>query len=112
MGEGVDRPWHAECYNAYGHIDAGDEKTMTAIRRHAVVEQDGEVTLRGLPYKKGDALDVVLNRGRRSSRRPLRALDLAESSVAGMWQDYEPCADAPDLARELRERASRTGDRR
>lgn len=82
---------------------------MDAVRKHAVVEQDGEVRVGGLPYKKGDHVEVILLKERPPVKHGLTAGDLLCSPLAGMWADRMDIADSSQYARELRRQAETRG---
>ena len=81
---------------------------MAAVRVERVVETDGEVTIKGLPCKKGQRVDVVVFVGPERKRRGT-ARQLLKSGLVGLWKDRADIADSPIFARELRERAQRRG---
>jgi 2-hydroxychromene-2-carboxylate isomerase len=84
---------------------------VSAVRKIAVVEEDGEITVRGLPFRKGDRVRVsVLKEGRRTRSRGMTAGDFLKSSLIGMWADREDIGDSSEFARSLRERAQRRED--
>lgn len=77
---------------------------MAAVRRSAVVEEDGQVTLRELPFRKGDRVQVtLLKAGRVSGRRASTAAQFLESPLIGMWADRTDIPDSSVFARGLRE---------
>ena len=85
---------------------------MDAIRKRAVVREDGKVTIRGLPYRKGDRVEViVLKPGPAGKGSGMTAHDLLDSGLVGMWADRKDIADSSQFARRLRERAEAREDR-
>ena len=84
---------------------------MEAVRRHAVVDKDGQVRIDGLPYRKGDKVEVILLKEKRGARRRgMTARELVNSPLVGIWADREDMADSSEFARRLRERAERRQD--
>ena len=77
---------------------------MEAVRKHAMVEEDGRVTIGGLPYKKGDRVEVIVMKER---KRGMTVRQLLQSPVVGMWEDRNDIADSSEFARELRRKAER-----
>ncbi|OFX14579.1 MAG: hypothetical protein A2Z18_11330 [Armatimonadetes bacterium RBG_16_58_9] len=85
---------------------------MDAVRKHAVVTEDGKVTIRGLPYRKGDRVEVILLKQVRAEKKDkMTARKLLESGLVGIWADRGDIGDSSNYARELRERAQTREDR-
>lgn len=85
---------------------------MEAVRCHAVLEKEGEITLTGLPYHVGQGLEVIVlpDVAERRPGKGLTARELLESGLVGMWKDRADIADTGQFARTLREQAwDRTG---
>ena len=82
---------------------------MEAIRRHKVVEKDGEILVTGLPYKKGQSVEMILlSESSAGPGRPyLTARQLLHSGLVGIWEDREDSRDSAAYARQLREQAQR-----
>ena len=84
---------------------------MEAIRLHKTIEKDGEIMVTGLPYRKGQRIEMILLP--ESSVRPtkpyLTASQLLHSELIGLWKDREDIEDSADYARQLREQAQRRG---
>jgi hypothetical protein len=81
---------------------------MDAIRLQTVVAKDGEIALTGLPYRKGDTVEMILlGQTTSTSRRLPTARQLRQSSLIGLWKDRTELTDSADFARQLREQAQR-----
>ena len=82
---------------------------MTPVHLHKVLEKDGEIVLKGLPFEKGQHVDLVVFPGGRSKsgKRYPKLKDLIECGLIGMWEDREDIKDSVVFARQLRERAQR-----
>jgi len=82
---------------------------MVARKIHQLVEQDGEITVRGLPCKRGQQVEmiVLLDSGTEAGRRLPTARDFLRSGLVGMWADRTDIQDSADFARSLRERSLR-----
>jgi hypothetical protein len=82
---------------------------MEAIRIHKVVEKDGEITMTGLPFKKGQRVEMILMPEVASTpQRPkLTTRQLRRSVLIGLWKDRTDIQDSALYARQLRERAQR-----
>jgi hypothetical protein len=80
---------------------------MEAIRIHKIVEKDGEILVTGLPYKKGQSIEVILlpESSTKSLKKHLTAKELLNSGLIGLWKDREDIKDSADYARQLREKA-------
>lgn len=83
---------------------------MEAIRLDKVLDKDGEIFLKGLPYKKGQRLELILLLSEETSRPSLTqitARKLLGSKLIGLWKDREDIGDSSRYARNLREQAQR-----
>jgi len=84
---------------------------MEAIRLQATIEKDGEIVMTGLPYKKGQRVEMILLSetpiGLR--RTTLTARRLLQSGFIGLWKDRQDIRDSTVYARVLREAAQRRG---
>jgi len=81
---------------------------MDAVRLEQMVAEDGQLTIIGLPFKKGAMVEViVLPQAERSSRRRSRLTvgQLRRSNLIGLWEDRDDIEDSAVYARRLRERA-------
>lgn len=80
---------------------------MEAIRIHKMVEKDGEILVTGLPYKKGQSIEVILlpESSTKFLKKHLTAKELLNSGLIGLWKDREDIKDSADYARQLREKA-------
>lgn len=85
---------------------------MDAVTKHTVITEDGKVTVGGLPYRRGDRVQViVVKQGGLGRGRETTARDLLESGLVGIWADREDITDSSEFARQLREKAQTRGDR-
>jgi hypothetical protein len=82
---------------------------MQAIRLEKTVEVDGQINLTGLPYQKGDRVELILLSAPPVDDGPprLTARGLLESKLVGLWSDRDDLTDSPEFARQLREQAQR-----
>lgn len=82
---------------------------MEALRVKTTIEKDGEISLTGLPYTKGDEVEMILlvQPTRRIKRRPLTARALRRAGVVGLWKNRTDLPDSAAYARQLREQAQR-----
>lgn len=79
---------------------------MEALRISKVVEKDGEIRVTGLPYHRGENVEMIFMTDRKNARaakRPLRASDLRKSSLVGVWRDRADIGDVGTFSRKLRE---------
>ncbi len=85
---------------------------MDAIRVQQVVTKDGEVLVTGLPYKKGQFVEIILlpEPLKLFSRVGLTVCRLRQSGLIGLWKDREDIQDSAVYARQLREQAQRRGE--
>jgi len=80
---------------------------MEAIRVQQVVAKDGEVLVRGIPYKKGQVVEIILwPQPVQTTPRPrLTVGQLRQSGLIGLWKDRDDVQDSAAFARRLRGRA-------
>jgi hypothetical protein len=71
--------------------------------------RDGEILITGLPYKRGQTVEVVifLPPPMPLSRTRLTVGQLRRSGVIGLWEDREDIGDSSVYARQLREQLKR-----
>ena len=92
------------------HLDM--EREMEAIRVQQVIAEDGKVLITGLPYKKGQCMEIVLlpQPLKTVLRSRLTVRQLRESGLIGLWKDRDDIGDSVAYARRLREQAQQRGD--
>jgi hypothetical protein len=82
---------------------------MNVIRLHRILEQDGQLLLTGLPYHKGQVIELIVLGDEPSqedvSPAHLTAADLLKSPLPGLWKDRSDITNSSDYARQLREQA-------
>jgi len=80
---------------------------MEAIRLQKAVEKDGEIVLTGLPYKKGQFVEMILlsDASTTPNRPRLTARQLLQSDLVGLWENRSDIEDSLAYARQLREQA-------
>lgn len=82
--------------------------TMDSINLDAVLNKDGEISINGLPFKKGDRVKMTIRKEVATKKRiPLTGKRLLESGLVGMWEDRTDIGDSVEFARKLRENAQR-----
>jgi hypothetical protein len=77
-----------------------------------VMTKDGELVVKGLPYKKGQTVQViVLAQSVADPAQPrLTVGRMRKSGLIGMWRDRTDIGDSSTFARQLREQAQQRGD--
>ena len=85
---------------------------MEAVQIQQVMTKDGEILITGLPYKRGQAVEVIvfLPQTAPQPRARLTVGRLRKSGLIGLWQDRDDIGDSSAYARQLRERAQERGD--
>lgn len=85
---------------------------MEAVQVHQVIAKDGEIRITGLPYKKGQAVEVIVLFPSAASRPRARLTvgRLRKSGLIGLWQDRDDIGDSSVYARQLREEAQDRGE--
>ena len=87
---------------------------MKAIRIEKTLKKDGELVLSGLPFRKGEKVEVIVwaKSSEKPERRGITAADLLNSGLVGLWADRDDIGDSSQFARKLREKAQRRGTQR
>jgi len=85
---------------------------MEAVQVQQVMARDGEVLITGLPYKRGQAVEIIvfLQPAPPLPRARLTVGRLRRSGLIGLWQDRDDVGDSSVYARRLREQAQQRGD--
>ena len=85
---------------------------MEAVQVQQVIARDGEVLITGLPYKRGQAVEIIvfLRPAPPLPRARLTVGRLRRSGLIGLWQDRDDVGDSSVYARRLREQAQQRGD--
>ncbi len=85
---------------------------MEAVRVQQVVVKDGEVLVRGIPYKKGQLLDIIVlsHPPPTMPRSRLTVRQLRQSGLIGLGTEREDIQDSAAYARHLREQSQKRGD--
>lgn len=85
---------------------------MEAVRLQQFVENDGEVIVKGLPYKKGQAVEVILfpQSIEAGKEAHFTVGDLKKSGILGLWRDRVDIVNSSEYARHLREHAQKRRD--
>jgi len=80
---------------------------MEAIRIQQVIAEDGRVSITGLPYKKGQFVEIILlpQPLKTVSRSRLTVRQLRQSGLIGLWKDRDNIGDSAAYVRQLREQA-------
>lgn len=84
---------------------------MEAVQVKQVLTKDGEMLLTGLPYKKGQSVEVILlaQTEAPAQRKSLTVGELRRSGLLGMWRERTDISDSAIYARELRQQAEKRG---
>ena len=87
---------------------------MEAVQVQQVMARDGEILITGLPYKRGQAVEVIifLPPATPQPHARLTVGRLRKSGLIGLWQDRDDIGDSSVYARQLREQAQERGDLR
>jgi hypothetical protein len=85
---------------------------MEAVQVQQVMARDGEILITGLPYKRGQAVEVIIFLPPATSqpRARLTVGRLRKSGLIGLWQDRDDIGDSSAYARRLREQAQERGE--
>lgn len=81
---------------------------MEAIRVNEIIAKDGEIAIKGLPYKKGQYVEIIVfQKGIDIDRPSLTVKQFRQAGLIGMWKDRDDIVDSSVYARQLREQAQR-----
>ncbi len=71
-------------------------KIMEVIRLHKIVEKDGEISVTGLPFKKGQSVEMILlpESSDISAQHYITARQMLHSKLIGIWEDREDVEDS------------------
>jgi hypothetical protein len=78
---------------------------MEAIHLQKALKKDGEILVTGLPYKKGDQVEMILLFNRSAKKPKLTARTIIESELIGLWKNRKNRIDSPLFARQLRDQS-------
>jgi hypothetical protein len=78
---------------------------VDTIRLHRILEKDGEIFVKGLPFKKGQHVEMFIEPSDTSKRPYMTARQLLQSNLVGLWQEREDVGDDSTFSRELRSQA-------
>jgi len=79
---------------------------MEALVIEQVLERDGSIEMTGLPYKKGQSVEIIfLTRSNKKKRPQLTFGQFRKAGLIGLWKDREDIQDSSVYARKLREQA-------
>ncbi|MCX6375855.1 MAG: hypothetical protein NTU88_07470, partial [Armatimonadetes bacterium] len=84
-----------------------------AIRIEKTLVKDGEIVLKGLPFRKGQTVELIVLSGpsEESEPRGITASELLNSGLVGIWADRDDIGDSSEFARKLRARVEKRGSR-
>jgi hypothetical protein len=80
---------------------------MEAIRVEKVIEKDGEIIMKGLPFKKGQHVELIFLTEPKdiSGKGHITSSRLKSSGFIGLWKGRNDIIDSTAYARQLREQA-------
>lgn len=74
---------------------------MEAVQLKQTLDKDGEVVLTGLPFVKGQAVEITVQ-PQSEKRETLTVGKFRESGLIGMWKDRDDIVDSTEYSRKLR----------
>jgi len=83
---------------------------MQAVRIEQMVSEDGRLTISGLPYKRGERVEIIVLPHVEKSESPQPALTVGKlraSGLVGLWEGRNDIEDSAVYARRLRQEAQR-----
>ena len=84
---------------------------MKSIRLHKIVKKDGEIYVNGLPFKKGERIELIVqSESSAKKEKPYMTVkQLLNSGLVGLWKDRKDIKDGATFALKLREQAQNRG---
>jgi len=88
-------------------------KLTDAVHLYRIMEKDGEIYLKGLPYKKGEPVEMIVMRKSRKIHKKisLTSRRLLDSGIIGLWSDRKDVKNSVKFADKLRKKAQKRGNR-
>lgn len=85
---------------------------MEAIRVQQTIVKDGEILIEGVPYHKGQVVEIIVlsQPVTTKPRSRLTVGQIRQSGLIGLWKDRDDIQDSVAYARTLREQAQNRGD--
>lgn len=82
---------------------------MEAVRVEQIVAKDGEVLVKGIPWKKGQAVEIIVLSQTLKTESPSRLTvrQFRQSGLIGLWKDRNDIRDSAAYARQLRQRGQK-----
>ena len=74
---------------------------MEAVQFKQILDKDGEVVLTGLPFVKGQAVEITVQ-PQSEKRETLTVGKFLESGIIGMWEYRDDIGDSTEYSRKLR----------
>lgn len=84
---------------------------MEALRLEQVIVEDGQMLITGLPYKRGQQVEVIMlpHPPKALPHHCLTVGQLRRSGLIGLWQGHDDIEDSSAYAGQLREQAQHRG---
>jgi len=82
---------------------------MKSIHLQQTVKKDGEIHVNGLPFKKGERIELIVQSesSAKKEKHYMTAKELLNSDLVGLWENRKDIKDSASFARKLREQAQR-----
>ncbi len=84
---------------------------MGAIRVYKTVKKNGEIHIKGLPFKKGEQVEMLLlpEIENIKNNNCLTARNILNSKLIGLWKNHKDIKNSISYARRLRDLAQNRG---
>jgi len=85
---------------------------MEALQLRQKLTKDGEVLIKGLPYKKGQSVEIIVlpQPVDTAPRDRLTVGRCRKSGLIGLWKDRDDISNSSVYARQLREKSQKRED--
>ena len=82
---------------------------MKTIHLQQTVKKDGEIHVNGLPFKKGERIELIVQSesSAKKEKHYMTAKELLNSDLVGLWENRKDIKDSASFVRKLREQAQR-----
>lgn len=81
---------------------------MQAVKINKTIENDGQIFLTNLPYKKGQTIEMILlvdssiKKSKSYKKEKFTANQLLKSKIVGLWKNRKDISNSVDYAIKLR----------
>lgn len=80
---------------------------MEAIKLNTIIKKDGEISIKGVPFKKGQDIEMIIliDSNNNGNKKFSTVNTLLKSDIIGIWQNRNDITDSSDFASKLRDKS-------